>query len=101
MWGRTLTVDAELGFDGVRGAEVVGDDALVFALTSELHVAQLQCGGVLRDLADLSHLRAQVSLVMDLGVGQDLVVLLPGEGHRGVAGAGRGADERHVGVFNG
>lgn len=40
-------------------------------------------------------------LVVDLAVVQDLVVLLPGESHGRIAGAGRRADEGHVGAPEG
>lgn len=82
---------------------MVGDDTLVFPLAGELHVAELQGGRVLGHfrLASCASLHSQVGLVVDLRVVQDLVVFLPGESHGRVAGAGRRADERHVGAFEG
>lgn len=76
-----LTVDCELGFGRISGAKVVGDDALVLALAGGLHIVQLQCGCVLGNLAGITCLRAQMSLVGNVGVVQHLVVLLPGKGH--------------------
>lgn len=65
---------------------MVGDDALVAALVSEGDTAQVQDGGVLHHLPVL---RAHVGEVLHVGVGQDLVVLLPGKCHGGAAAAGR------------
>lgn len=102
MTASPLTVDGEPSFGGVGGAEVVGDDALVPALAGEVHGTQPQGGGVLRHLGvAAAHLDARVCLVVDLAVVQDLVVLLPGEGHGRVAGAGRRADEGDVGAPEG
>lgn len=97
----SLTVDSELGLGGIGGAEVVGDDALVFALAGRFHMAQLQCGGVLSNLAPIARLGPEMSLVVNLGVVQNLVVLLPREGHGRVAGAGGRAHEGHVGALDG
>lgn len=77
---------------------MVGDDALIFALAVKLHVAQLEGGGVLRDLTALC---PHVRLVVDLGVVQILVVLLPGKSHGRVAGAGCRAHEGHIGALDG
>lgn len=98
-----LTVDGEPGFGRVRRAKVVGDDTLVLPLAGEVHRVQLQGGGVLRHLrvAAGARLDAQVRLVVDLGLVQDLIVLLPGEGHGRIAGAGCRADEGHVGAPEG
>lgn len=96
-----LTVDSKLGLGGIGGAEVVGDDALVFALTGRFHMAQLQCGRVLRNLAPITRLCSEMGLVVNLCIVQHLVVLLPGEGHGRVTGAGCRAYKRHVGAFDG
>lgn len=77
---------------------MVGDDALVLPLAVELDVVQLQRSGV---LGHVSALRPHVRLVDDLRLVQVLVVLLPGEGHGRVAGAGRRADEGHVRALDG
>ena len=83
----------ELGLVRVGGAEVVGDDALVAALVREGEAAQVQDGGILHHLPVL---RAHVGEVLHVGVGQRLVVLLPGERHRGAAAAGGRAGEADV-----
>mgnify|MGYP007134239872 CR=1 FL=1 len=72
---------------------MVGDDALVSALVLEAEAAQVQDGGVLHHLPVL---RAHVGEVLHVGVGQRLVVLLPGERHRGAAAAGSRAGEADV-----
>lgn len=74
-------MNSKLGLGGIGGAEVVGDDALVFALAGRFHMAQLQCGGVLGNLAPIACLRSKMSLVVNLCIIQYLVVLLPCEGH--------------------
>lgn len=94
-------MDSEFGFGGIGGAKVVGDDALVFALAGRFHMAQLQCGRVLGNLAPIAGLRSEMSLVVNLCVVQHLVVLLPGEGHGRVTGAGCRANEGYVGAFDG
>lgn len=80
---------------------MVGDDALVFALAGRFHMAQLQRGGVLGNLAPVARLRSKMSLVVNLCIVQNLVVLFPGKGHGRVAGAGRRAHKGHVGAFDG
>lgn len=97
----SLTVDSKFGLGGIGGAEVVGDDALVFALAGRFHMAQLQCGRVLSNLAPIARLRSKMNLVVNLCVVQYLVVLLPGEGHGRVTGAGCRAYKGHVGAFDG
>lgn len=92
------TVYGELGFDGVGGAEVIGDDTLVFPFAGESHAAQPQDGGVLHHLPALG---PEVRVVFHFGVLQQLVVLLPRERHRGVTAAGRRADKAQVGTFYG
>lgn len=96
----SLTVDSKFGLDGVGGAKVVGDDALEFSLAGRFHMAQLQRGGVLGHLAPVARLRSEMSLVVNLCVVKHLVVLLPGEGHGRVAGAGGRAHKGHVGAFD-
>lgn len=88
-----LTINGEAGLVGVGGAEVVGDDALVAALVREGDVPQVQDGGALHHLPVLGpHVRE----VLDLGVVQHLVVLLPGKHHGGAAAAGGQAGEADV-----
>lgn len=96
----SLTVDSKFGLGGIGGAEVVGDDALVFALAGRFHMAQLQCGRVLSNLAPIACLRSKVSLVVNLCIVQHLIVLLPGKGHGRVTGAGCRAHKGHVGAFD-
>lgn len=72
---------------------MVGDDALVAALVREGDVAQVQDGGALHHLPVLG---PHVSEVLDLGVVQHLVVLLPGKHHGGAAAAGGQAGEADV-----
>lgn len=77
---------------------MVGNHALELPLSGELHVTELESGGVLRHLSALG---PDVRLVVDFRVVQVLVVLLPGERHGRVTGAGCRAHEGHVGAFNG
>lgn len=80
---------------------MVGDDTLVFPFAGELHIAKLQGGCILGHLrlASCASLHPQVGLVVDLCVVQDLVVFLPGKGHGRITGAGRRADECHIGAL--
>lgn len=72
---------------------MVGDDALVAALVRKGDVPQVQDGRALHHLAVLGpHVRE----VLDLGVVQHLVVLLPGKHHGGAAAAGGQAGEADV-----
>ena len=87
------TIHSEPSLVRVGGAEVVGDDTLVAALVPEGDAAQVQDGGVLHHLPVLS---ADVGEVLHVGIGQPLVVLLPGERHRGTAAAGGRASEADV-----
>lgn len=73
-------MNSKFGLGGIGGAEVVRDDALVFALAGRFHMAQLQCGGVLGNLAPVARLRSKMSLVVNLCI-QYLIVLLPSKGH--------------------
>lgn len=50
---RSRTIYCELGFDGVGGAKVIGDDTLVFPFTGKFHIAEPKNGGVLHHLAAL------------------------------------------------
>lgn len=97
----SLTVNSKSGLCRISRSKVVGDDTLVFPLTGKLHTAKLQGGRILRHLrlASYASLNAQVGLVVDLRIVQDLIVFLPGEGHGRVAGAGRRTHERHIGAL--
>lgn len=88
-----LTIHNEPGLVRVGGAEVVGDDTLIAALVPESDTAQVQDRGVLHHHPIL---RAHVGKVLHVGIGQDLVVLLPGKGHWGAAAAGCRAREADV-----
>lgn len=72
---------------------MVGDDALVAAFVGEGDVAEVQDGGVLHHLPVL---RPHVGKVLNLGVVQHLVVLLPRKHHGGAAAAGSRASEADV-----
>lgn len=82
---------------------MVGDDALVTALVGEGDVPQVQDGGVLHHAASrprrLRRTRAatpHVGEVLRLCVVKRLLILPPGEGHRGGAAAGGLTSQTHV-----
>lgn len=83
---------------------MVGDDALVTALVGEGDVPQVQDGGVLHHAASARPRRlvcagaatAHVGKVLRLCVAKQLLILPPGEGHRGRAAAGSLTRETHV-----
>lgn len=64
---RSHTVYCKLGFDRVGGAEVIGDDTLVFPFAAELHIAEPEDGCVLHHLATLG---PQVRVVFHFGIVQ-------------------------------
>lgn len=73
-----LTIHSEPGFVGVCGAKVVCDDTLVAALVPKGDVTEVQDSGILHHFAVLC---TDVGKVLHVCIGQDLIVLLPGEGH--------------------
>lgn len=72
---------------------MVGDDTLVSALVPESDMAEVQDGGILHHFPVLC---PDVGEVLHVSIDQDLIVLLPGKGHRGAAAAGCRACEPDV-----
>lgn len=64
---------------------MVGDDTLVAALMPESDTTEVQNGGVFHHLPILC---TDMGEILHVSIGQDLIVLLPGKGHRGAAAAG-------------
>lgn len=87
------TIHGEPGLVWVCGAKVVGDDTLVAALVPERDMTEVQDSGILHHFAILC---TDVCKVLHVCIGQDLIVLLPGKGHRGAAAAGCWARETNV-----
>ena len=87
------TVDAEAGFVRVGGAEVVGDDALVFPLLLEGDVSEVKDSGVFHHATVAG---AHMGEVLHLSLTKRLLVLAPREGHGGAAAAGRRAGQTHI-----
>lgn len=88
-----LTIDSQLGFVGIIGAEVIGDDALILSFIGEVHIEEVQDSGILDHLATLLLVSGKI---LDLGVVQHFTVLTPGGGHGRITAAHSAARQGHV-----
>lgn len=73
-----LTINGQLGFVGIVGAKVIGDNALIPSFISEVHIEKMQDSGVLNHLTTLLLIPG---IILNLCIIQDFAVLTPGCGH--------------------
>lgn len=88
-----LTIDGQLGFVGIIGAEVIGDDALILSLISEIHIGEVQDCGILYHLSTLLLVPGKI---LHLCIIQYFTVFAPGSGHGRITAAHSSACQGHV-----
>lgn len=72
---------------------MIGDNALVFSLISEIHIEEVQDSGVFQHLPTLLLVPGKV---LNVGIIEDLAVFAPGRGHGGVTAAHSSAHQGHI-----
>lgn len=88
-----LTINGQLGFVGIVGAKVIGDNALIPSFISEVHIEKMQDSGVLNHLTTLLLIPGKI---LNLCIIQDFAVLTPGCGHGWITAAHSSASQSHI-----
>lgn len=89
----SLTINSQLGFVRIVGAEVIGDDALIFSFIGEIHIEKVEDSGVLNNLAILLLIPGKI---LNLCIIQHFAVLTPRSGHGWITAAHSSAGQSHI-----